>query len=290
MKTARKRAPRQTFVFVDTNIFLDFYRESNEATLSLLERLKPVRDCIISTYQVEMEFLKNRQGVLAESLAKLKAQPTLGIPAILANTGTSESLRAVNKAAGKKSEIIRKRIVNLLKAPKQNDVVYQTLNEVFQSTAGHVLTRDMAIRQRIKRLAWRRWIPGYPPRKRSDTSIGDALNWEWLIHCGKTLQGRILIVSRDGDYGTSVQSDHFLNDHLLQEYRDRVGPKKSIGLTSRLSDALKELSVTVPKNEIEAEEASLKISARVSATLAPAVLTATGHVVMPSSSTDPAAS
>jgi predicted nucleic acid-binding protein len=53
----RKRAPRQVYAFIDTNIFLDFYRDSNEATLSLLERLKPVRDRVISTYQVEMEFL-----------------------------------------------------------------------------------------------------------------------------------------------------------------------------------------------------------------------------------------
>jgi PIN domain len=267
MNGPRKRGRRQTFVFVDTNIFLDFYRDSNEATLSLLKRLEPVRDCIISTYQVEMEFLKNRQRVLVESLGKLKPQPQVVVPAIFADTGTSASLKQLNKTAGKKAELIRKRIVNLLKGPKQNDVVYQTLAEVFQSTAGHVLTRDMPIRRQIKRLAWRRFILGYPPRKTTDTSIGDALNWEWLIHCGKTLQGRLLIVSRDSDYGTSVQADHFLNDQLLQEYKDRVGPKKRIALTTRLSDALKELQVTVPQNEIDAEAESLTIRGHGSITI-----------------------
>lgn len=259
MPPRKKRARRQTFVFIDTNIFLDFYRDSNEATLSLLERLKPVRDCIISTYQVEMEFLKNRQRVLGDSLGKLKTNTQVSVPAIFADSGTNDSLKELNKAASKKADLLRKRIVNLLKSPKQNDVVFQTLTEVFQSNAGHVLTRDMPIRHTIKRLAWRRFILGYPPRKGADTSIGDALNWEWLVYCGQTFQGKILIVSRDGDYGMSVQSDHFLNDQLLQEYRDRVGPRKSISLTSRLSDALKELQVAVPANEIAAETEALTV-------------------------------
>jgi predicted nucleic acid-binding protein len=252
-----KRAPRQVYAFIDTNIFLDFYRDSNEATLSLLERLKPLRERVISTYQVEMEFLKNRQRVLVESLGKVKDQTSPSVPAIFADSATHASMRALNKTAGRKAALIRKRIVNLLKNPRQNDVVYQTLAEVFQSTSGHVLTRDMDIRQKIKRLAWRRFLLGYPPRKQSDTSYGDALNWEWIVYCGTQLQGRILIVSRDSDYGSVVQSNHFLNDQLLQEYRDRVGPRKSISYTSRLSDALKALHVHVPQNEIDAEAAAI---------------------------------
>jgi len=280
-KKAGKRAPRQTFAFVDTNIFLDFYRESNEATLSLLERLKPVRDRVICTYQVEMEFLKNRQRVLLDSLAKMKTYTSPVVPALFADSGTSKSLRELNKTATKKSELLRKRIVNLLKAPSQNDVVYQTLTEVFQSAAAHVLTRDMPIRHKIKRLAWRRFILGYPPRKQGDTSIGDALNWEWLVHCGTILQGRILIVSRDSDYGCAVQSTAYLNDQLLQEYRDRVGPKKSIGITTKLSDALKELQVSVPQNEIDAEEKSLSGRGTTSATAAiapPAIAAIVKHI------------
>lgn len=253
-----KRGPRQVYAFVDTNIFLDFYRDSNEATLSLLERLQPVRDRVISTYQVEMEFLKNRQRVLVESLGKLKVQPSPTVPAILSDSNTNTSLKVINKSVAKKAEILRRRIINLLKDPRQNDVVYQTLQEVFQSTSGHVLTRDMKIRHQIKRKAWRRFILGYPPRKQSDTSVGDALNWEWIVHCGQEFQGRILIVSRDGDYGTSVQSTHFLNDQLLDEYRDRVGPRKSIAYTPKLSDALKELQVHVPQNEIDAEAKAIE--------------------------------
>lgn len=251
------RAPRQVYAFIDTNIFLDFYRDSNEATLTLLERLKPVRHRVISTYQVEMEFLKNRQRVLVESLGKLKDQVPPTVPAIFADSATNESMRSLSRAGAQKAGLIRKRIMKLFDGPKQNDTVYQTLTDVFQSQSRHVLTRDMPIRAKVKRLALRRFLLGYPPRKASDTSYGDAFNWEWIVHCGQTFQGQILIVSRDGDYGVHVQSKHYLNDQLSREYRDRVGPRKSIAYTTRLSDALKALQVRVPKEEVDAEEAAI---------------------------------
>jgi len=116
----------------------------------------------------------------------------------------------------------------------------------------------MPLRRKIKRLAWRRFILGYPPRKRNDVSIGDAFNWEWLIHCGQTFPGKIIIVSRDGDYGTCIKTDCFLNDQLRHEYRDRVGTRKSIEYTQLLSSALKQLQVSVPKAEVDAETESLK--------------------------------
>jgi predicted nucleic acid-binding protein len=53
---AAQKRTIQSYAFIDTNIFLDFYRTGNEASLSLLEKLKTVKDRILSTYQVEMEF------------------------------------------------------------------------------------------------------------------------------------------------------------------------------------------------------------------------------------------
>lgn len=252
------KKPRQVFAFVDTNIFLDFYRDSNEATLSLLERLGPVSNRIISTYQVEMEFLKNRQGVLADAIGKLHQTAAPGVPAILSDSATNQSMRALSAAASDKQTKIKQRILSLLRSPNASDVVFKTLMQIFQSSSSHVLTRDMPVRREIKDLALKRFLLGYPPRKRNDTSFGDALNWEWIIECGKQHQGRILIVSRDSDFGVMTQKQHFLNDQLLREYRDRVGPKRSIGYTTKLSDALAELQVHVPEKEIKAEAEHLE--------------------------------
>jgi hypothetical protein len=119
----------------------------------------------------------------------------------------------------------------------------------------------MKIRHQIKRLAWRRFILGYPPRKGKDNSIGDAMNWEWFIHCANELQGKFLIVSRDSDYGIEYRDMPFLNDALKAEFRDRVG-KKSILYTTKLSDALKYLEVTVSREEEESEDAQLESTSR----------------------------
>ncbi len=256
-----KRTPRQVYAFIDTNIFLDFYRQSNETTLRLLERLKTVKDRIICTYQVEMEFLKNRQTVLLAAIKEMKSPEASAPPALFADSATSRSLGKATRKAKEKGDLIRERALKLIENPKKLDPVYQVLETVFQSTSSHVLTRDMPVRREIKRRALRRFMLGYPPRKAGDTSAGDALNWEWIIHCAAQLQGRIVIVSRDGDYGVRVKQSFFLNDQLRHEFRQRVG-RKSIMYTHKLSDALKQLAVHVPDEEVQAEAETLKRPAK----------------------------
>ena len=111
----------------------------------------------------------------------------------------------------------------------------------------------MKIRHKIKRLAWRRFILGYPPRKNNDTSIGDALNWEWFIECAKEISGKFIIVSRDSDFGTNFAGSTYLNDALRAEFRDRVG-QKSLTYTAKLSEALKALEVSVTAAEAKSED------------------------------------
>ena len=51
-------------VFIDTNIYLDFYRvRGTDATLSILKHFDENHDRIITTSEVEMEYKKNRQRV-----------------------------------------------------------------------------------------------------------------------------------------------------------------------------------------------------------------------------------
>ena len=60
-------------IFIDTNIFLDFYRvRGSGEKLNLLKRVDDHHDRIITTAQVEMEYKKNRQVVILESLNRLK--------------------------------------------------------------------------------------------------------------------------------------------------------------------------------------------------------------------------
>ena len=252
-KTAKKKATRkiQAYAFIDTNIFLDFYRAS-EATLGLLEKLEQVRDRIICTYQVEMEFLKNRQAEICRIANQANLNLTASLPAALADTQLSSSVRSARKDLQSKQKKLDQNLLKLLRNPNE-DRVFQVLEKVFRSDSDHVLTRDMEEEKaRIKRLARRRFQLGYPPRKSGDTSMGDAFNWEWIVHCATKLKGRIIIVSRDSDFGTEYKKEYFLNDQLMKEFRERVG-RKSLLYTQKLSEALDELKVRVTKQERETE-------------------------------------
>src|SRR5262245_52728107 len=80
-------------LFVDTNIWLDFYRAQNETALSLLQQLEKNAKSIISTYQLEMEF-KNRQAAFLGGMNGLKA------PAQIARPGFFSDAKAVAALPG----------------------------------------------------------------------------------------------------------------------------------------------------------------------------------------------
>lgn len=175
-KTKKKAGKKiQAYVFIDTNIFLDFYRTRNEASLSLLEKLETVRDRVLSTYQVEMEFLKNRQNEIRNIARETKLNVNAALPAVLSDTPLDESVKKTKKDLRSKEQKLKRKVSQLLKN-LNTDRVYSVVMEIFRSESEHVLTRDMDVKNRIKRLARRRFQLGYPPRKAKDTSMGDAFN------------------------------------------------------------------------------------------------------------------
>src|SRR5690606_36997114 len=115
------------------------------------------------------------------------------------------------------------------------------------------LSRDKDERFTIRNLARKRFVLGYPPRKAGDTSIGDAINWEWIIACSIKSGKHIIIVTRDTDYGALYNGESFLNDWLKQEFSQRVSKKRKIIITDKLSYGLKLVHAAVTQ-EMEREE------------------------------------
>lgn len=107
----------------------------------------------------------------------------------------------------------------------------------------------------IYKFAKKRFFLGYPPRKDKDNSIGDAVNWEWIIKCGIETGKNIIIVSRDGDFG-SADTELGLNDWLKSEFQQRVGKSQEISLTNKLNDAFKQIGLKVTK-QMEEEESRI---------------------------------
>lgn len=241
-------------LFIDTNILLDFYRLRTESGLKLLAPLDDLHDRLIMTDQVEMEFKKNRHAAIRESLKNLKGPQRVPHAAFLADTQAANKLDRVVDDAGKRVKKMRTSLERILAKPTTHDPVYKVVQRAFVNTCPLNLKRDNKQRRQIKRAAFRRFILGYPPRKKEDTSIGDAFNWEWIVSVAQDTGCHVIIVSRDSDFGTEIDGHGYVNDWLIQEFRDRVAKKRKLELHTRLSSALKEIEFTIPPAVVEEED------------------------------------
>ena len=76
---------------MDTNIWLDAYRSTSDAGLSLLKHLEDIKDQVIVTFQVEIEFQKNRQSVVEESMNALRAPTKIAPPRLFSDAKKAKS-------------------------------------------------------------------------------------------------------------------------------------------------------------------------------------------------------
>jgi hypothetical protein len=243
-------------IFIDTNIFLDFYRiERKDVSLDFLKNIDEHHDRMITGSQVEMEYKKNRQKVILELIKSMKSVDwnSLATPAILADSQPVKMLQKRKDEINKQQKTLKEKIVKIFQSPSNHDRVYKSLNNLFKTNSDYNLNRENKKKYDVIKLAEKRFLLGYPPRKEKDNSIGDAINWEWIIKCAVDSGKDIIIVSRDGDYGKEYDKKLFLNDWLLQEFKERVGKRRKIILTNRLSEAFKKISLAVTK-EMEKEE------------------------------------
>jgi len=246
-------AKAKWLLFIDTNIFLDFYRARTKEGLSLLKHLPSVADRTITTYQVAMEYMKNRQGVLRNAQSLLKHPDAITPPICLTDAQAIKTHKKHISEAATRIKKAKKKLQRMMLIPGE-DEVYKAAQAVFNVDSPFNLKRPNPLRYTIRRLARKRFVLGYPPRKAKDTSIGDAVNWEWLIHCSKESKQHIVIASRDGDYGITIDGQSYLNDWLLQEFRERLTHMRKVHLTASLSEALTMMGVKVRKGEAEGEK------------------------------------
>jgi hypothetical protein len=249
-------------IFIDTNIFLDFYRVvGREGSLSILDHVDANHHRIITTAQVEMEFKKNRQRVILDAFRGLKLPDFSGmkLPAFFAASKQSGALGRSQKTVKRLHSTLSTRIGRVLKNPTRYDPVYKTAQRLFRADTPVNLGRDKKLKYTIRRLARQRFALGYPPRKDGDTQIGDAVNWEWVVHCAQQTGDHVVVVSRDSDYGASFEKTLMMNDWLAQEFRERVSHRRKLVLTDRLSVALRQASIPVSAAEEKTEEQFLSV-------------------------------
>lgn len=242
-------------IFIDTNIFLDFYRLSNNLQLDFLKLIEDNKEKIIMSSQVFMEFKKNRQTTIIKTLEEFIKNGNLNIsfPSIIRDESFYEVKELIEKLKSKYKENV-KRFNDIYKDPENMDEVYKVVNSLSKEKDLILLTHEHQDYKQIFDLAYQRFICGFPPRKNDDTSIGDAINWEWLIYCSKKFNKDVIIVSRDGDFGKKLGSEIYINDFLRDEFKEKT--EKIVLLTSELTTAFSILDVEI-SNEMITEEANL---------------------------------
>jgi hypothetical protein len=245
--------PVPNLLFIDTNIWLDFYRARNETGLQLLEHTEAVIDSIIVTYQLESEFKTNRQAAILEGMKELKSPAEIPRLGIFSDAQATKQMHRSAKDVEKRARTLRYRLGRALEKPALHDPVYKACQRVFHKEDDLNLRRGDIRRFAIRRRAFKRFLHGCPPRKKGDTSIGDAFNWEWMIQCAIERKSGLVIVTRDSDYGVTVEKKSYINDHLRQEFSERVSRKRGLLLYPRLSEALKLFKIQVSPQEEQAE-------------------------------------
>jgi hypothetical protein len=247
-------------LFIDTNILLDFYRDrKSDISMKFLEQIEACKDRLILGSQIEMEYKKNRQHVILESLGKFGAPDwgKLSAPALVSETQAAGMIDKHRKELVKQQKIVTEKIQNILEKPGTQDEVYKVLQRVFKHNSPYNLDREDKRRFAIRRLARKRFFLGYPPRKKNDTSYGDAINWEWLVQCSIDSGKDVVIVTRDSDFGVVYKNKSYINDWLSQEFKQRVSQRRKLKLTASLSEGLKIVHAKVTKEMEEGEQLML---------------------------------
>lgn len=244
-------------VFIDTNIFLDLYRMgSGQGALRQLALLDQVQENIITSYQVEMEYKKHRQAMIVETHNQLRgvSSENKNFSALLLDSQPVSVIKKDIANIERQQKKIKARMDRILLNPSANDPIYKGLQKLFKADTDLNLNRTKDCRDTIRRRAQKRFFLGYPPRKTSDNSIGDAVNWEWIVDCAIRHKSDVIIVSRDNDYGISHNKKRYINDWLRQEFKERVGRKNNIWMTDKLMEALGQLKVKITAQDKRNED------------------------------------
>jgi predicted nucleic acid-binding protein len=261
----KKTDKLDALIFIDTNILLDFYRiRKSDISLKYLSEIEKHKSILILTSQVEMEFRKNRQSVILEAFTEVNKATSSGlsVPTVLFDAKPVEMIKKAQQQINNQQKKIKERIQKLLTHPGTQDKVFQTLQRVFKSESDFNLNREKKNRYAIRKLALKRFFLGYPPRKKSDNSIGDAINWEWIINCASRTDKHIILVTRDSDFGVAHSDKNYLNDWLQIEFRERISQKRKIILTDKLSVAFKLVEIPVTPEMIEEENKVITFSSK----------------------------
>lgn len=163
MKNKKKTPKLDALIFIDTNIYLDFYRiRKSDVSIKYLNEIETHKDIIITTSQVEMEYKKHRQNAIFEALGAVKkiSDPNTDLPAVVSDVKAVEMIKKSRKVIDEQQKKLKRRIESILTNPNRHDPVFKVLQSLFSNHSEINLNRQNKERYTIRKLALKRFILG----------------------------------------------------------------------------------------------------------------------------------
>lgn len=229
-------------IFIDTNIFLDFYRyNKNDNISNLKDEFKKYFEYFINTKQSYDEFFRNREKTINEFIDTLKSQINpLYDGNFLSSLNGFEDYYENMKLANKSIKCMIDKCSELI-FDFEKDPVYSLYLLFCHNTYDR--TRDI-----IDRAIKRKYI-GNPPTSNKNTCC-DEIIWESIL---ENCHDDLIIVTRDKTFNENY-------NFLKNEYNEKNG--KEFLIVELISDAIRLLGDD-PSNNLETIEKNILLEKEV---------------------------
>lgn len=216
-------------IFIDTNLYLDFYRMGKDKLDELDKVFALHKYGHLKLWLPELivsEFWRNRSKVVADNIKDIEKDYKPALPHIFRQHDDLKNFSStVNEVNKLKNQIIN----DIQKQFKDEELAADlVIKRIFE--AAEIIRADDEIIEKGKR----RYDLGNPPGK--NKSYGDAVNWECLL--AAIPEGEdIYLITEDADYKSPFIEDD-MNEYMKHEW---INKKKSEPhIYARLSEFIKE--------------------------------------------------
>ncbi|GKS08971.1 PIN domain-containing protein [Pseudomonas syringae pv. theae] len=232
-----------TKLFVDTNIYLDFYRGAHDR-LSLFEELKKLKDNLIISEQGYREFQRNRMSQLLKLAAEIERTSSISIftTAVVRDMVEHQEATRLQSEVHKLGRELKSKI-NAMLEPKPGDDPVLDAYENLTKNCTFIKTKEELITK-----AKTRKILGNPPISPNRHSVCDELLWEELLeYCDEDL----IVVSKDKTFTD--------NKKILRDEFACINPGKNLTIVKSVSDALRFLGAVSDRLEVTEAEMDFNV-------------------------------
>lgn len=224
-------------IFIDTNIFLDFYRINDKNDINtLIVEMSKYKDSFINTEQSKDEFLRNREKAIDNFIVILNGQSNKPYNTFISTLPNYDQYKqSIKKANEAIDEVVKECLV--VKDEIGKDPIYK----MYKNICGLMFERTDEI---IDRAIKRKYI-GNPPYSDKYTCC-DEIIWESLL---ANCKDDLIIVTRDKTFKENFS-------FLQAEYKNKNG--KDLKVVQLISDAIR-LNGEIPSEQMENTEMDLTL-------------------------------